>query len=321
MNFFSSDPFLESLAAAMFPGKQASVETFRVDDRAWRLLVVDGRKVITDIPFLDFIEPLTGSFPEARKLDFLPRVAFETIPVEAWSPPPPGSDVEPGPFVDWSRFATWQDFLAWVGRNGWSSDVPRKRRKLERDLGPVKLTLHDPRPGVLQDLMRWKSQQYVSTGVRDLFRDPAWVRFFDELQRRDALLVTSLSAGDRVVAVHVGMRFDGRFYWWIPAYDPELPRYSPGKILLHDLMERSQADGDRVFDFLIGGEAYKFQYATDVRIVQSAGTTPLALRLNRFVYRQLKEALQKSPELEAQLIRLRGAVRNWPGASKQSVAG
>ena len=321
MNFFSSDAFLQSLAAAMFPGNRASIETFRVDDRAWRLLVIDGRKVITDMPFLDFVEPVGQTPPDAKKLEFLPRVAFDTVPIEAWSPLAPGSDVEPGPFVDWSRFATWQDFLAWVGRNGWSSDVPRKRRKLERDLGPVKLTFHDPRPGVIQDLMRWKSQQYVSTGVRDLFRDPAWVRFFDELSSRDALLVTTLSAGDRVVAVHAGTRYDGRFYWWIPAYDPELSRYSPGKILLHDIMERSQAGGDRVFDFLIGGEAYKFQYATDVRIVRSAGNTPLALRLNRFLYRQLKEALQKSPELEAQLIRLRGVVRNWPVGAKQSVAG
>ncbi len=319
MNFFSSDVFLESLATAMFPGRTASIEEFRVDDRAWRLLVLDGRKVVTDVPFLDFVEPLDGAWPDAKRLEFIPRVAFDTVPVEAWSTPPMDSEIEPGPFVDWSRFASWQDFQTWVGRKGWSSDVPRKRRKLERDLGPVKLTFHDPRPGVLQDMMRWKSQQYVSTGVKDLFRDPCWVRLFDELLARNALVVTSLSAGERVVAVHAGVQFEGRFYWWIPAYDPELSRYSPGKILLHDVMERSQAAGDRVFDFLIGGEAYKFQYATDVRIVRPAGEAPLALRLNRFVYRQVKDVLQKTPQLEAQLIRLRGAVRNWPAGSRPPV--
>ena len=45
-----------------------------------------------------------------------------------------------------------------------------RQRWLERDIGPVRFTVHDPEDAEAYDaLRRWKSAQYRATGVRDLF--------------------------------------------------------------------------------------------------------------------------------------------------------
>lgn len=137
----------------------------------------------------------------------------------------------------------------------------RKRRKLEREHGPVRLLLHSPEPSHLAQVLRWKSSQYRRTGRRDRFADPATTSFVHELFERQeptfSAPLTVLMAGDRMVAGHLGLRTASTLAWWFPAYDPEFSAYSPGLILTLELARAMSAAGLSLLDLGKGDEPYK----------------------------------------------------------------
>lgn len=56
-----------------------------------------------------------------------------------------------------------------------------------------------------------------------------------------------------------------RFHAYLGGFDPAWPRLSPGSLLIAHAMEEAVAEGATLFDFLRGGEAYKYAWgAVDV---------------------------------------------------------
>jgi CelD/BcsL family acetyltransferase involved in cellulose biosynthesis len=141
------------------------------------------------------------------------------------------------------------------------SDFVRKARKLAREVGELSFTPHQVDGGALESLLAWKSEQYRRTGAADAFG----VRWTGELLRRlmnlqgaeFAGVCSVLRAGDRVVAVHAGMRSVRVLHWWFPTYDPAFARYSPGIILLLRVAEALAAAGVRSVDLGKGDAQYK----------------------------------------------------------------
>jgi CelD/BcsL family acetyltransferase involved in cellulose biosynthesis len=68
-------------------------------------------------------------------------------------------------------------------------------------------------------------------------------------------------AGDRVAAVHLGLLSVDRLCWWFPSYDPDLGRYSPGLILLLELIAEGAARRVPVLDLGRGEHDYKLRVA------------------------------------------------------------
>lgn len=100
--------------------------------------------------------------------------------------------------------------------------------------------------------MRWKSAQWRTTGSIDHFAaDPCYVQLFREVKRRGLLAVPTLSAGQTLLSIHIGAMW---LDWWVPAYDPELARYSPVRLLPETFLADSFARGHAEFDFLVGGK-------------------------------------------------------------------
>jgi CelD/BcsL family acetyltransferase involved in cellulose biosynthesis len=157
----------------------------------------------------------------------------------------------------------------------------RKKRKLEQDGGTLTFVFDDLRPEAMTACMKWKSEQYQRSKLPDLFAHEQHVRLFKELAERGLLLTSSLSAGEHIVAAHIGVFADGRLYWWIPSYDTAYSKYSPGRLLLETLLEESFRQGHAEFDFLIDDASYKWDYATHTRLIAELGSPPLPLRLKR----------------------------------------
>ena len=151
------------------------------------------------------------------------------------------------------------------GRSSIWSKVEAARRRLERAAGPVRVEL-DCRERRLLELMRsLKSAQYHRTGGRDIFTD-AWTRqilqrVFESREPTCAGLLSVLWAGDRPVALHLGMRSRAVLHYWFPTYDPTFARHSPGSILLADLARASSDLGVRVVDLGKGDSAYKARFS------------------------------------------------------------
>jgi CelD/BcsL family acetyltransferase involved in cellulose biosynthesis len=148
-----------------------------------------------------------------------------------------------------------KDLLAQVGR---------RRRKLEREVGPVVCEWHSSRPDEdLECLERWKSEQYARDGTWDRFAQPWIARTVRQLcQSRQpgcTGVLTVLRAGNRPVAAHFGLLGYDRLSWWFPAYDPDFRRYSPGLILLLALIKEAAERCVPLIDLGRGEHGYKLR--------------------------------------------------------------
>ncbi len=305
MSFFSSTVFLRSVASAHFPGKPWRIEEVHVAGRTYRLLVVGKDYLISSCPFLDFFEPLEDPADGAavppssqRQHPYLPRVCLGEVSAAAWARFGLAEHFAPAPYIDWSAVESWDAFLASVHtRTPYPFKINnRKRRRIAREIGPLRVELHDNERQLLELCMRWKSHQYKASKLWDIFAVEQNCELFFALLREGALAMQTLYAGDRPLAIHVGTVWNERFYYWLPAHDPEASIYSPGSLLLEHLLETSFANLWQ-FDFLLGGEPYKWSFATHTRLIGPAGQEQLSLRLWRSLRSVTVAGIRRQPQL------------------------
>lgn len=157
------------------------------------------------------------------------------------------------------------------------AQIARRRRKLGREVGDVVFEWQTADRDTLDTLFAWKSAQYRETGVWDRFDQP-WivdvVRALACTAADDVTgLLSTLRAGDNLVAVHFGLLGRDRLSWWFPVYNGEFARYSPGLILLLDLAEAAAARGVVLVDLGRGEHHYKLRVATGSYVV-AEGAVP-----------------------------------------------
>lgn len=145
-------------------------------------------------------------------------------------------------------------------------DIANRRRKLGREHGEIRFTFDVRDPGQLRRLMEWKSAQYRASGVWDVFaarwpRDLVEATFYLRSEGFAGVLST-LEAGDRVVALHYGLRSGPEFASWFPVYDPAMSLYSPGNMLLLELAQVAPTEGIARIDLGWGADAYKNRFRT-----------------------------------------------------------
>jgi len=304
MNIFSSKNFCDSFRIAYFSKQEVKPTLFVLGDRLWKLPAIDSVKPITESTFIDFYEPyepeLVSHQNGLRKVGYLPRACYGVITAGQWFDQKLEQTYEPSPTVLWSNFSTWDEFVAYAKnrRSTLFVDSQRCRRKLEKEVGSLNFVFDDRRPEVFDACISWKSAQWRAQELPDLFADERHVQLFRELAVRELLLVSSLSAGEHLIAVHIGMLAQGRLYSWVPAYDPAYARYSPGRLLLLLLLEESFKRRHTEFDFFIGGETYKWDYATHVRLIAEIGTPPLPVRSYRLLKSLLFLILSPFPDVK-----------------------
>jgi len=188
------------------------------------------------------------------------------------------------------------------------SAVARKRRKLEREHGEVRVAHELADPGVLAMLERWKSDQYRRTGAADHMAE-GWVRDVLRLAhlRRTPTFAGVLSAlyvGDRVVAAHFGIRSTSVWHYWYPAYDPAFGQYSPGLILLLSMVESAPSLGIRAIDLGKGDARYKRALATSTVALAEGAVVRPSLAADAWRVRHEARALIKRTRMGPRLRRL-----------------
>ena len=124
------------------------------------------------------------------------------------------------------------------------------RQERARHYGPF-LEMHE---------RRWRASGFydpMSKGNRKLYYSGLIERLGNSLH------FSALCLDGRPVSYHMGFLYNGRFYYYKPAYDIEYENYSPGKVHIACLLERGCAEGWSAFDFLRGEEAYKFNWTQE----------------------------------------------------------
>ena len=314
VNFYASPEYLEVVAQTYFSGRRASVENVRIGGDVLRLLVVDGRRVVTNVDFLDYHAPLpeAESGPVTRSFGYAPSVARRVIAAAEWDAAR-FAGLEPAPFVDWSRFHSFEQYCEFLRARskGLYREHERRRRRLVDSVGELDFRMDDDRPDVLELVRRWKSQQLRDTGARNYFRDPRNSEYFTRLRQRGLLTASTLRAGDRLLSAWMGFVYRDVWSGWVFTYDhdPALRKFSLGHQLLRSMLEESFRRGHREFDFSIGNEDYKWFYATHARILGPVGKAPLRQRLLARARHDTKRVLSRYPRLLSMAVALKRKLR------------
>jgi CelD/BcsL family acetyltransferase involved in cellulose biosynthesis len=149
-------------------------------------------------------------------------------------------------------------------------------RKMLRDLrqaasraeaaGGVRIDMADAEtlPSMLDDLFRLHEARWRSRDEPGVLADPAVQAFHRDaapaLAAEGMLRLYRMRIGEAVAAVYYGFAWRSRFYAYIGGFDPDMPRLSPGGLILLHAIGEAIGEGCAEFDFLRGGEAYKYAW-------------------------------------------------------------
>ena len=204
--------------------------------------------------------------------------------------------------------ATWDEY--YEGRRS-SATRRRDRTKIKKlgEYGAVRMV--EPGEandiaGTLETLIAQKSRLFAHMGVANMFARPGCKDFYLDLATNPAtrhlVHVSRLEVGAAVAAVNLGLTFRDTYYYILASYDDgELSRFGPGAAHLRNLMQRAIERGFRHFDFTIGDERYKHEWA-DTSMTLYDHTAAASLRgrpfvLARIAFRRLKRTIKQTPAL------------------------
>ncbi len=138
----------------------------------------------------------------------------------------------------------------------------QKARKAARELGgPVRFEPYTTDRQVLARLIDWKTQQYRQ--LKDVnYLAPQWTtallqNLIDLETEAFQGMLSALYVGDRLAAVHLGLRAHDVLHAWFPTYDPALSDYSPGLIYWVEFLKACPAIGIRRIDLGKGDQRFK----------------------------------------------------------------
>lgn len=175
-----------------------------------------------------------------------------------------------------------------------------KRRKLERELGPLRFVVHDCEQSAFEALLRWKKAQYRRTKAIDLFSWDWPVGLLDAIrgiqEANFAGLLSSLYAGETLVATHLGMRSHSVWHYWFPAYASEYHKYSPGYFLILEMARNAEALGLKAIDLGRGNTSYKQRLGSaSTAVAQGYVGQPSLARVTRDLWQSLGGCLNRLP--------------------------
>lgn len=173
------------------------------------------------------------------------------------------------------RLASGFDSLCAIWRSQGSAwdTLCSKERKLIRERGPWTYVAASRDPALLDTLIAWKRSQYRRTGVADALGTPNDRAFLHALfQTNDPThawqaRLSVLLCQQRPIALHLGLCENGIWHYWFPAYDPDYSLYSPGLLLLREIIREACQLSFHLLDFGKGDSRYKSAWSND--------TTPL----------------------------------------------
>lgn len=141
----------------------------------------------------------------------------------------------------------------------------RLHKQFEREIGPLKFNWGRPSSNELETLLALKSDQFLESGYVDLTQATESRALLSAVASSEHAFMTSLTLDDTLVSAHFGFKCGKRFHPWISAYDPQWSSYSPGILLLLDVLKHWEALGVETYDLAGGHDHYKKYFANAAR--------------------------------------------------------
>jgi len=147
------------------------------------------------------------------------------------------------------------------------------RRRLSRlqQLGPVQLEEVRDRQRVreaMKDGLRIEAAAWKGENGTAINSDADVEEFYTRLAERAAdaglLRLYFLRSGDKRIAFNYSFVDRSKIYAVKIGYDPDYHTYSPGHLLLLEIIERACSQGIQEYDFLGGDDEWKYMWTSDV---------------------------------------------------------
>jgi CelD/BcsL family acetyltransferase involved in cellulose biosynthesis len=265
------NPFLSpefAMAVGRFrPGAQVAILT--EGQSITGFFPFERRRLGAGVPICGWLTPYQGVI-HAPGVEWDPRELLRGCRISAWrfdnliADQQPfiayHSDIVASPLIDLSDgFEAYYEKVR-VKSPRFCKELARRSRKLNRELGELRVVTDSRDTSVLRTLMAWKSGQYRQTSHVDRFEQSWLVELLDTLlaTRSTQLngMVSALYAGDQLVAAQFGLRTETLLVGWFTGYETSLGRYSPGLIHIKGLAEEMAAAGIRTIDMGAGAKNY-----------------------------------------------------------------
>ena len=216
--------------------------------------------------------------------------------------------------------ADWQKFYA-EKRSSTSRRRDRAKMRHMSHYGEIRFvncTGPEDTRQTLDVLIAQKARWLAGIGAPNLFEHPGLRDFLFDLASRDGashfVHISRIDIGSTCAAANLGLVHGDCYYHFLTSYDRDLEvsRYGPGTLHLRKLMEHAIALGLHRFDFTIGDEAYKREWADrtlklfDHTTASTWSGKPAAGMLA--ARRRIKRAIKQSPVLWPLVYRLRAAL-------------
>jgi CelD/BcsL family acetyltransferase involved in cellulose biosynthesis len=201
---------------------------------------------------------------------------------------------------------SWDEFYK-AKRSSETRKKERKQLKRLGELGDVRFFAVEEKSEIartIETLMQQKSRSFARMGVEDLFARPGYRAFWLDVASalRGVVHVSRLDVGPTIAATSLGFTHRGCYYLVLSSYsDGEVMRFGPGRAHLHELLRHAIEHGIRDFDFTIGDEPYKRDWADiEVRLydhLQAATLRGAIVVATISAFRRTKRLIKTTPAL------------------------
>lgn len=204
------------------------------------------------------------------------------------------------PYIDISR--GFDDYHSQRRRAGSREirNMLRKLRKLERELGPVRVEIATKDKQVLDAAIAWKADQYRKARLFNVF-SPDWTRqlFRRLLDKTDVAFhgtMFALYVNDELQAASYCLRSYHVLHGLLTAYSRKLAKYSPGAQLLLKVVQAAQDLGIQRIDMGKGDEAYKQSFMSgSISLAEGSVDSRLGRRALRRAWYRTFLRVRESP--------------------------
>ena len=171
----------------------------------------------------------------------------------------------------------WDDFIQ-QQQKLWPKHFKKMRRlyrNVERDFSSHTFNWDDTSETSYQRLIALKRDQFARTGYHDVLK-PEWVRgLLDRLRSyqgpRMRLRLVSLFYDDAHAASELNLQSDKVLHGWLTGFERDLGQYSPGNMLVQEMLPHLPAEGLLTYDAGPGLDHYKRHYA-NLQVPIDSGT-------------------------------------------------
>jgi len=120
---------------------------------------------------------------------------------------------------------------------------------------------------IKKHLPNFFSQHIKRKGAKSIFLQRIWKMFIEKLIDSlplNSILFSVVKLDNKPIAYHCGFIYNNKLIWYLPTFNINYEKYSPGLILLREVYNFVSKGDIKEIDFTVGEESYKKRFSNKV---------------------------------------------------------